>query len=178
MSARRVIRVGVTGHRSFADAQAVADRLRVGLDNLRRLGGDEADGAPASLEILSALAVGADCLVARVALSQPETTLVAVLPLGRDDYVADFTGAESRREFEALLDGSRLVETMPPAASREAAYEQAGRWIVEHSDALVALWDGDRARGQGGTAEIVTYATECCVPILWVPVARTPRGRP
>ena len=178
MRARRVIRVGVTGHRSFADARAVADRLRAGLDNLRRLGGDEAAGDAARLEILSAFAEGADRLVARVALSQPETTLVAVLPLARDDYVADFPGVESRREFETLVDGSRLVETMPPAPNREAAYEQAGRWIVEHSGALVALWDGDPARGQGGTAEIVTYAAECGVPILWVPVTRTPQERP
>ena len=173
MSASRIIRVGVTGHRSFACAQDVAERLGLGLDNLRRLASDEA-GVPTRLEVLSALAEGADRLVAEVALSQPDTTLVAVLPLAREDYLDDFPAAESRREFEDLLAASRAVETMPPAATREAAYEQAGRWIVEHSDTLVALWDRDPARGQGGTAEIVTYALERGVPILWV---RTTRPR-
>lgn len=174
MSASRVIRVGVTGHRSFADAQGVAERLRLSLDDLRRLASHEAGGVPARLEVLSALAEGADRLVAEVALSRPDNTLVAVLPLAREDYLDDFPTAKSRREFEDLLAASRAVETMPPAATREAAYEQAGRWIVEHSDTLVALWDRDPARGQGGTAEIVTYAAERGVPILWV---RTERPR-
>ena len=174
MSASRVIRVGVTGHRSFTDAEAVAELVRAGLDSVRRSGGDEASAVPARLEILSALAEGADRLVAEVALSEPDTTLVAVLPLAREDYLDDFPTMESRREFEDLLAASRAVETMPPAATREAAYERAGRWIVEHCDTLVALWDRDPARGQGGTAEIVTYAVERAVPILWV---RTTRPR-
>lgn len=172
MSSARVIRVGVTGHRSVADVQAVVDRLRLGLENLRRLGGDDATGPPARLEILTALAEGADRLVAKVALSQPGATLVAVLPLARDDYLADFSEVTSKDEFEDLLAASHLVEAMPPAPSREAAYDQAGRWIVDHSDVLVALWDGDRARGRGGTAEIVMYATELGLPMLWVPTER------
>ena len=64
---------------------------------------------------------------------------------------------------------------MPHAPTREAAYEQAGHWIVENSHALVALWDGEPARGQGGTAEIVAYTVERALPILWVPVTG-PRG--
>lgn len=169
MTASRLVRVGVTGHRSLRDTQDVADRLRVGLDNLRQLGGDAGGGAPARLEILSALAEGADRLVAEVALAESETSLVAVLPLARDDYVQDFVTAQSRREFDSLLVAARVVENMPPAPSREAAYERAGRWIVDHSDALVAVWDGDPARGRGGTAEIVAYAAERGVPIVWVP---------
>jgi len=172
VSSSRVIRVGVTGHRSVADVKTVVDRVRLGLQNLRRLGGDDTTGAPARLEILSALAEGADRLVAKIALSQPDTTMVAVLPLARDDYLADFSEATSKLEFETLLAASRLVEAMPPAPSREAAYDQAGRWIVEHSDVLVALWDGDQARGRGGTAEIVMYAAERGLPMFWVPTRR------
>lgn len=174
MSAPQVIRVGVTGHRAIADEQDVVDRLRVALGELRSLASDEASGAPVRLEILSALAEGADRLVAKIALSQPCDTLVAVLPLALEDYLEDFPTAASRGEFEDLLAASRLVETMPPAATREAAYEQAGHWIVDHSDTLVALWDRDTSRGRGGTAEIVAYAVVRGVPVLWV---RTERPR-
>ena len=174
MSTPRVVRVGVTGHRSFDDPEGVADRVVAALDNLRRLSSEEAGGTPVRLEVLSALAEGADRLVAEMALSRPDDTLVAVLPMTREDYATDFDTAESRREFESLLAASRVVETMPPAATREAAYERAGHWIVDHSDTLVALWDRDPSRGRGGTAEIVTYAMKRGVPVLWV---RTERPR-
>ena len=49
---------------------------------------------------------------------------------------------------------------MPAADSRTEAYEQAGRYIVEHSDVLLAVWDGLPARGRGGTAEIVAWARD------------------
>ena len=39
----------------------------------------------------------------------------------------------------------------------DRAYEQAGRYVVEHSDALIAVWDGLPAQGRGGTAEIVAW---------------------
>jgi len=176
LTSPRVVHLGVTGHRSFADAEGVADRLRVALDKLRGLASDKAGHAPVRLEILSALAEGADRLVAKVALSHPDDTLVAVLPLAREEYLEDFTSAESRSEFEDLLAASRLIETMPPAPTREAAYELAGHWIVDHSDTLVALWDRDPARGRGGTAEIVTYAVACGVPVLWVRTERPREG--
>jgi len=39
---------------------------------------------------------------------------------------------------------------------------------VDRCDALIALWDGEDPRGQGGTAEIVAYAQENGVPIAWI----------
>ena len=39
---------------------------------------------------------------------------------------------------------------------------------MDRCDALIAVWDGERARGQGGTEEIVAYAQEQGVPIAWV----------
>ena len=47
---------------------------------------------------------------------------------------------------------------MPPAATREDAYLQAGKWLVDHSDVLVVLWDGKPAQGKGGTGEYVQRA--------------------
>jgi polyphosphate kinase 2 (PPK2 family) len=58
---------------------------------------------------------------------------------------------------------------LPPAPTHEDAYLAAGRWIVDHADRLVAVWDGRPARGRGGTAEVVAYARHRGVPVtvLW-----------
>ena len=39
---------------------------------------------------------------------------------------------------------------------------------MDQSDAVIALWDGEPAQGQGGPAEIVGYAEEQGVPLAWV----------
>lgn len=49
-----------------------------------------------------------------------------------------------------------LVAAAGPA--RNAMYEAVGRHIVERSDLLVALWDGQLNGKRGGTGEIVAYA--------------------
>jgi hypothetical protein len=65
---------------------------------------------------------------------------------------------------------------MPPVPKREAGYERVGRWVVDHSDALVALWDGEPSREQGGTSGTIAYAAERGVPLLWVRVSRPQDG--
>ena len=171
----RVIRVGVAGHRTFEDSEGVTTRVRAALARLLRLAsgaGDEGDGARVRLEVISPIAEGADRLVAREALALPGTTLVAALPFPRDDYALDFASEESQREYADFLAKARAVEVMPPAPTREAGHERVGHWVVDHCDALVALWDGEPSRGQGGTAEIIAYAAERGVPLLWVRVSR------
>ncbi|MGD1058024.1 MAG: DUF4231 domain-containing protein, partial [Solirubrobacteraceae bacterium] len=63
------------------------------------------------------------------------------------------------------LQGGRLRESR----HREEAYDRAGRYIVDRSDVLIAIWDGREPQGHGGTAEIVEYARQCGVPVLVVP---------
>jgi hypothetical protein len=59
---------------------------------------------------------------------------------------------------------------MRTARTREQAYELAGRAIVDRSDVMIVVWDGQPARGRGGTAEIYSYARRWQKPILliWV----------
>jgi hypothetical protein len=172
------VRVGVTGHRQIADetvvARAVADRL----EQIRgSLGPTRA--TPVVFTILSALAEGADRIVARVALdASPEIDgeLGAVLPLTLADYLDDFESDASRGEFRELLARSAahialLHKPTPVGRERDAAYAQAGRYIVDHSDVLIAIWDGREAQGHGGTADVVAYAKQQCVPVVLVSVA-------
>ncbi|HYN70295.1 MAG TPA: hypothetical protein VEX41_08800 [Candidatus Eisenbacteria bacterium] len=130
------------------------------------------DETPVAMTVMSALAEGADRLIAGAVLARPDAELEAALPVARADYRRDFDDQASRAEFDELLGRAVEVTNLPVAPSREEAYQQAGRYVVERSDVLIAIWDGRPARGVGGTAEVVAYARQRGVPV----VAIDPRG--
>jgi hypothetical protein len=164
-----VLRIGVTGHRDLGDAETAERAVDGVIDDLvaSRPGGT-------SLELRSALAEGADRLVAQRVLARDDSRLVAVLPLAPDDYRRDFLTPSSLEEFDRLLGEAQAVEVplRDAAGSREAAYERAGRVMVDASDVLVALWDGEPSGGRGGTAEIIDYARSKGRRVIVVPVVR------
>lgn len=157
-----MIRIGVTGHRILEEV----DKIEAGVkEALRRI--EEAfPGKP--LTVLSALAEGADRIVARLVLERPGARLIAPLPLAKSDYLADFKSPESRAEFLSLLDRAEQVIEMDSAATRDQAYENVGHYVVQHSDVLIAVWDGRNAQGRGGTGAIVDRARERGLAIAWV----------
>lgn len=159
------VRVGVTGHRDLADPPGARVRCIDALRAIRR------PGVP--IEIWSSLAEGADRLVAEMVPTMADS-LVVVLPLDPADYRQDFGTESSRRRFDDLLESALRVEVTGADAggSRESAYERAGLAIVEACEVLLALWDGEPARGRGGTADIVRVARERGRSVIHVPVAR------
>ncbi|MBO1335098.1 hypothetical protein [Streptomyces sp. VRA16 Mangrove soil] len=149
-------RIGITGHRHIPGIALpeIRHRLEVELK-------DRADVA------LSSLAAGADQLFADRALAVG-IPLTAVVPA--QDYVDHLDDSHAVTEYRRLLGLCRSVVQMPYDVCSPEAYEAAGRWIVEHCDRLLAVWDGEPARGRGGTAEIVAYAHQLDVPVqvLWL----------
>lgn len=144
--------VGVTGHRQIAGdcMQAIGTAVVAILEGVRT----KAPDAP--LLLLTGLAEGADRLVARLALDRFGAELVVVLPRAAESYRNDFTTAESKEEFDRLLASARLVVTCPEDnPDPTVGYAWAGNFTALHCHLLIALWDGDEARGDGGTAEIV-----------------------
>ena len=101
---------------------------------------------------------------------------MAVLPLERDDYETDFDDASSRREFGELLARADEVAQIPAQPSRNDAYEAGGLAVLDRSDVLVAVWDGQGAQGQGGTGGIVAEARRRNLPIAWVHAGNRPPG--
>ena len=169
-----VLRIGVTGHRELADPGSLGPAVRTAIQGLveRLLG----PGAAPSLLVISALAEGADRLVAREVLARPGAELEAALPLPAREYLADFAAEASRTEFTELLGRAARVWLAPPGSSRAEAYERAGRHVVDRADVLVALWDGQPPRGRGGTAAIVAYARDHGVPVAWISTAAAGPG--
>ncbi|MCU1369694.1 MAG: hypothetical protein JWO77_888 [Ilumatobacteraceae bacterium] len=147
--------MGVTGHRDLARTDEVAAAVDVALDHL-------VDETVTSLVVVSALAEGADRIVAERVLARPGGRLVALLPLDPADYVRDFADVASVQAFTDLLaaaDEHEVVRGAPTDdGTREAAYERAGHAMLDRIDVLLALWDGEPSKGRGGTAEMVVEA--------------------
>ena len=172
---RELLRVGITGH-VWLDPGRMAG-LEAGV--ARAAAFIESQFPGHYLTVFSPLAIGADRLVARLLLKNEAARLIVVLPVPLEDYLQDFgssdehrldyDGAELRQEFRYWL-AERAIETitMPPAPTRGEAYLRSGRYIVEHSDVMVAVWDGKKAQGRGGTGEIVNLAQKLGKPICHV----------
>jgi hypothetical protein len=152
--------IGVTGHRILPKLTQTRLCVREFINDLVQQSG--------RLVVLSPLAEGADRLVAFEVLKYPNTSLHVVLPLEIDDYRKDFSSPTSLAEFQSLLEQAELVKVLPSVENRNLAYEAVGRYVVDHCDLLVALWDGHDTHKQGGTAEIVAYARNKQKPLCWI----------
>ncbi|HSC08034.1 MAG TPA: hypothetical protein VLD59_14510, partial [Steroidobacteraceae bacterium] len=79
----------------------------------------------------------------------------------------DFTSAEWS-VVEKTLGSADHVRVIDENGDRKDGYLDCGIETVNGSDVLLALWDGDPARGKGGTAEVVQYATSIGKPVMIV----------
>jgi hypothetical protein len=149
--------VGFSGHRNLKDPVGVARAVGETLDALRHESVGEWIG-------LSSAAAGADLIFVREVLARG-MGWEASLPLGEDDFARDFAPADWV-EVAALLKRAEHVEVAANAGSREEAYLSGGFEIVNRCDVLLVVWDGQPARGVGGTADVVTYARAMRRPLV------------
>jgi hypothetical protein len=179
---RLVIRVGVTGHRpnhlKNSDIPLLRKQIHRVLQSVRNAGGDIAgdslsgyDSREPQFRIISPLAEGSDRLVAEEGLALG-CELQSPLPFPVDDYETDFATAESKKHFRELLkQASAVLELDGSRENQDAqnrAYESVGRTVLRHCDLLIAIWDGEEARSQGGTAQIVAEAQQLHIPTVWI----------
>lgn len=87
-------------------------------------------------------------------------------------YASDFAQGHVHDEFVDLLARMTAVFELngehAEQEHRDAAYEAVGRLVLEQSDILLALWDGDPARGRGGTSRIVAEAVARHLPVIHI----------
>ena len=157
-----MIRIGVTGHRVLDEV----DKIEAGVEEALRRIEEAFPGEP--LTVVSALAEGADSIVARHVLARPGSSLLAPLPLPKREYMNDFKTEESRAEFLSLLQQADNVEELGEARDRNQAYEAAGNYVLDNSDVLITIWDGKHSQGRGGTGDIVARARSREIPIAWI----------
>jgi hypothetical protein len=154
--------IGVTGHRFLCQPDALIPCIDSVLARV------EATWPGRALTVLSALAEGSDQLVVQRVLARPSAKLIVPLPLPEEEYMTDFLLPGSRQEFRRLLACADEIVRLPPAPTRPAAYEQSGQYVVDHCDIIIALWDGQPARGRGGTGAVVSNARQLRLPIAWI----------
>lgn len=161
-AARPELRVAIVGHRVLADVPSI----EAGIDDaLRRI---EASFAAQPLTILSSLAEGTDRVATLRVLARPESRLIATLPLEQSDYEKDFQSDESVAEFRWFLDEADEVIALPPPRDRKEAYEAGARYLLDHADVVLTVWDGQPPQGQGGTGATIAEARRRGLPIAWV----------
>jgi hypothetical protein len=153
--------IGISGHRELSPH---VERLVTAA--LQEMVAQHADD---ELVGVSALAEGADSLFAQAVLDAGGS-LVAVVPAR--SYRAALP--ESHRPvFDALLARAVRVIALDHGDTTDAAYMDGGLRVLDESDLLVAVWDGQPARGLGGTAQVVDAAEERHLPVtvIWPPGA-------
>lgn len=184
-----ILNIGITGHRpnKLTPAAALiaaaqfhwvakcmeAQARQIAMDQIKH-----PTPVPCPLVRLSSgLAEGADQLAARNI--PPGWLLRAILPMPKARYELDFdadAGSGSRQEFARLLScASEVIELDLPeidfdggSAQRAQYYEQHGRYLIGTIDLLVAVWDGDKSAGPGGTADVVGLAIDRQQPVVWI----------
>ena len=159
---RAPIMLGVVGHRNIDTKN---EKLAAALKKQCALLRGRCKHSP--FVILSALAEGADRLMANIALDELKADLIAVLPMPEEEYERDFETAELKAEFRSLLKRALCVKIAPAPPGqaswasegepRNEQYARAGAIIVDHAQVLFAIWDGEPARGTGGTADQVAW---------------------
>lgn len=166
-------RVGVTGHRwnrlEQADISLLNEQVTMVLEQIQRT--VKHIDALTSLHLLSPVAEGSDRIVAHAALNLGYT-LHCILPFAKTVYEEDFESEASKQEFRALLEQAQAVLELPnkPTSSetRNTAYTAAGRKVTAESDVLLAIWDGEAARGEGGTGQMVKEAVGQDRLVVWI----------
>ena len=139
--------IGFTGHRKLQNPEAVADAIRAELVAL------QADGT--QLIAMSSIAIGADTVFAREVI-RAGIKWIVLLPRAEKVFEKDFT-PEQWTEAQALMEKASDKRILL-GPDTDQAYVDCGKATVDDSDCLFAVWDGQPARGPGGTAEIIDYA--------------------
>ena len=100
------------------------------------------------------LAVGADELFAEV-LIQNGIKYTAIIPC--KNYETTFQKEALKDFIFAKNKATKIIELNNDQPS-EKAFNDAGKTVVDNSEILIAVWNGEEAKGLGGTGDIVQYA--------------------
>ena len=143
--------VAITGHRDMVETKELGQKVSAFFDGLREQNQE--------IVLLSPLADGADRFVAEIFLQKQKEyghlSLIVPMPFDKKRYMEDFDEA-SKKDFLKLLTKSDNVFEVEHQT--DSGYLDVGRYVVDHAEILLALWDGTYNGKIGGTGEVVEYA--------------------
>ncbi|MFD7548666.1 hypothetical protein ACFV0R_11860 [Streptomyces sp. NPDC059578] len=147
------MRLGITGHRGLpseveAQVRALLAKVVTYYD-------------AAELVVVSCIADGPDTWFT-LAVLEHGGQLEVVLPA--EEYRADLPDWH-HDTYDELLRRAASVHRTGLDASGSRAHMAGSELLVDQVDRLIAVWDGQPARGYGGSADVVAYAREKGVPV-------------
>lgn len=152
-----MVRIGISGHRGLpADTVALVNAaLRA---EIARHRADELTG-------ISCIADGADSIFAQAVLDHGGQ-LEVVVPA---QHYRDHLPADHHATYDKLISAASTVHELDYIESTSEAHMAASERLLDTIDQLIAVWDGQPARGYGGTADVVNEAHErgMHVTIIW-----------
>jgi hypothetical protein len=151
-----MVRIGISGHRGLPpETVALVDAaLRA---EIARHRADELIG-------VSCIADGADALFAQAVLDHGGQ-LEVIVPA--EQYRGGLPG-EHHPTYDRLLAAAATVHRLLFDESSSEAHMAASVRMLELADQLLAVWDGQPARGYGGTADVVDEAHRRNMPVTVV----------
>lgn len=177
--ARPAFRVGITGTRLLAPMALaslegqlgqILGMIKTTVEALAQdpTGREIYKAGDANLRFISPLAEGADRLAAKAALAHGYQ-LEVPLPFAQQDYERDFPNSVAAFRDLITHASPRVLELGGARGDEEnRSYEAVGRLVVRNCDLLIAIWDGGKGNGRGGTADIVRHAARHSLPIWWL----------
>jgi hypothetical protein len=184
-------RVGVVGHRPDRLDNSKLDELAATIRTILSTVKGETlavaeqltelyDGARPLLRAMSPLAEGTDRILAEQAISLG-FELCAVLPFPQSEFEKDFAQPhalehESLNRFRGLLTkATTRFELDGTRAEEAAAYGRGGLVVLNQSDLLIVVWDGERQGKRGGTEDTFSEGRSRGVTVAWID-AKEPRN--
>ena len=151
------MRIAITGHRGLPEPTVtlVTTAIRQWL----------AEHTDTDLTGLTFLADGADSIFAQ-AVVDASGSLVVVVPAA--EY-RDGLPAEHHPVYDALISRAVEVVRLDRQESTSQSHMDASVYMLGRADLLLAVWDGEPARGYGGTADVVDAAKQrgVAVTVIW-----------
>jgi hypothetical protein len=156
-------RIAISGHRGLPVStqqlvdRAIRDQLAV-------------DGNGRTFVGISCLADGADQIFARAVLETGGQLEVIVPAACYRDGLPDTAHAD----YDRLMAAASQIDRLDYVESTEDAHMAASEAMLARADRLYAVWDGQPARGYGGTADVVAAALRRGIPVtvIWPEGAR------
>ena len=98
--------------------------------------------------------------------------------LARSDSVTELPASWRRNADGPVAGAIEGLEHFPPFAPADRlgpdyrlSYVEAANFQLQQIDMLVAIWDGEPARGPGGVAEVAAHAHEAGIPVVFIDAA-------
>lgn len=140
------MKVGITGHQDLGNIETF-NWINKSLSEL-------IDSEMIELGI-TCLAIGADQLYAELLLKK-NIPYLSIIP--SKDYETTFKNGKDKDNYLHFLKKSENIEYLQNDNPNEQAFYEAGKKLVDMADYIIAIWNGKKAKGLGGTGDIVEYA--------------------